>query len=294
MSTETASALDDFAAGFSEGMEDSTSSQSFDAAPESKPESQESTDAPEVAETSVDEPTPEPEAEPEPEKPAAGISDLMNLLDQRLPKPAEKVEQAEPEPAAAKVEPLFTPEQEARLEELRSNWSEVNELLELQSKAQSDVIAKQVAEQVAAIKREMEAKIRPVEQVAAQTAQDKYNDIVKSVHPEVFDPKVGQQLGKDLVGWIESQPGYLKQAYIAAYNSTDPQDAIDLLARFKKESGKYTASKAPAPVDEVKQQRLKKMQQPASRPSSASEAADPSDFDGGFKEMAQALDQRRS
>jgi len=262
-------------------------------------------------EPKVEEPPAEPVAatKPEPVTPAVDTAQILELLDKRLPKepqalqpapvPAPVVEtKKEPEPE----KPVLSAEETARLDELQKDWKDVTELMQLQSRVTADAIAKEVAKQVAAQVTALESKfsaleqnMKPVQESVQLSAEERYDAAVKAVHPEIYDPKQSQSFGDELVSWVKSQPAYLRDAYSQAISSTNPQDAIDLINRFKAETGKATPvaeeTPPPAPTADAgdKAKKLKLMAQPTSRPTKGAESDDPLDFEGGFKEMAREI-----
>lgn len=230
--------------------------------------------------------------------------DIYDMLDKRLPKeqpleqpkPAEKPEaKKEPEPE----KPALTEEEVARLKELNGEWKDVSEMVALQLKSVSDTISKEVAKQVSAIKQEFEQRLQPVQQSVEMTALDRYDAAVKEVHPEVYDKEMSKAFGDELVEWVQKQPAYLRNAYAEAFGSPDPQDAIDLITRFKNETGKVAEESKGEPEEPAapaetaskadKDNRLKLMKKPTSRQTKGAESDDPLDFEGGFKEMVREM-----
>lgn len=307
--------LAELTAGFNEGLENSSrpeedpldfSKPDSDATPE--PDKSDETTAKDGGDTPAAEETPAKEdtpAEPpvteapkaEPPKAAVVPQDeadkLYKLLDQRLP--------AQPEPKAKEPEPekpVLSEEEATRLKELTNDYKDVTELFQLQSKQMAAVISKEVARQVAQIKSEFEQQLQPVQSSVQRTAAQQYDDVVKSAHPEVYDAEKSKEFGDALVDWVKNQPAYLRDAYVQAFQSPDAQDAVDLITRFKNETGRAAEAQAEAPAstpvasksqDTERDKKLRQMVQPDSRQTKVSDSKDPLDFEGGFNEMVREM-----
>lgn len=298
--------LADFAAGFDEGTAPVASNDAdpldFDDKPapvaekEEAPEEAPKAEAPKKEEPVAKDVVPQDEA-----------AKIYDMLDRRLPKEQPLVEDKKPtpkeEPKAEPEKPALTADETARLKELSSEWKDVSEMFALQAKQMSDAVSKEVARQVAEIKREFSATLQPIQQDVQMSAADRYDTAVKAQHPEVYDKTQSEAFGNELVDWVKSQPTYLREAYAQAFNSPDPQDAIDLITRFKKDTGKEssgTTSEQPvetpavpaktAPKDDSRDKKLRQMAQPMSRQTKGAEGDDPLDFEGGFKEMVRQME----
>lgn len=259
---------------------------------------------------SEDETPPLAAEKPEPVKEAAKppiskdrADEIYDLLEKRLPKEQPLEQPKTPEPAAKKEpepeKPALTDEEVARLKELNTEWKDVSEMVALQLKSVADTISKEVARQVAEIKRDVEQRIQPVQQSVELSAAERYDSAVREVHPEVYDPKMSKAFGDELVDWVQKQPTYLRNAYAQAFDSADPQDAIDLISRFKTETGKVVeestgepaapAAPAETSAEADKNKRLQLLKKPTSRQTKGAESDDPLDFEGGFKEMVREM-----
>jgi len=304
--TDNKNPAENFNEGFLEGISDSdvTDVDPLDFAdkPESAPvvkavveDEQEDVDA----EGEEDAPAPVAEKEEKPKPVKDHTAEIVEMLDKRLPKesplqpaPAAVEQKKEPEP----VKPALTDEETNRLKELSGEWKDVNEMVALQMKTVADTVAKEVARQVADIKKDFESRLQPVQQSVELSAAERYDRAVKEFHPEVYDKTQSKAFGDELVQWVNKQPNYLQQAYLQAFDSQDPQDAIDLITRFKSETGKdkqehgesqteTSESSTEKVSDEDKSKRLRLMKKPTSRQTKGAESDDPLDFEGGFKEM---------
>jgi hypothetical protein len=302
-----------FNEGFLEGIDDTVDPLDFADKPETPPKKEvvaEADEPVEQDETEGEEETPPVVAEkeePAKEEPKAPLTkdradEIYDLLEKRLPKEQPLEQPKAPEPAAKKEpepeKPALTEEEVARLKELNTEWKDVSEMVALQLKSVADTISKEVAKQVAEIKRDVEQRIQPVQQSVELSAAERYDSAVREVHPEVYDPAASKAFGDELVEWVQKQPKYLQTAYTQAFESPDPQDAIDLITRFKNETGKVKEPEgepepAAAPVETTaeadKNKRLQLLKKPTSRQTKGADGDDPLDFEGGFKEMVREM-----
>ena len=306
---EVPTPIEDFNAGFTEGMADTVLPDvdplDFDdkPVPETVDEVEEVEGDPgegtkgEV--TEKEEPT--SVVVPEPAKDYA--AEVAAMLDKRLPKeqpleqpkaPVKAEKEPEPEKAA------LTDEETTRLKELSGEWGDVSEMLALQLKTVSKSISQEVAKQIADARKEFADQLQPVQRSVETSAAQRYDAAVQEKHPEVYDKVHSKVFGDELVAWVNGQPDYLRDAYAQAFSSENPEDAIDLITRFKAETGKVVESTeeasletadSPADTDtkSSKSKRLKLMAAPTSRQTKVTDGDDPSDFEGGFNEIARQL-----
>jgi len=167
------------------------------------------------------------------------------------------------EPAApAKAEAEAPNEREEKLAALRKDWPEVDELLQAElARVRAEVTA-QLQAQMQDFRSTVQKDMEPVLTSAHTAAQDRLMAEVRAAHAD-FDTVL-----EPLVRWVDKQPPYLKPAYLAAMQSSNAGDAIDLIARFKRETGRDEASTAQPtqPVNQPQNDRkLRLLKQPGSR-----------------------------
>jgi hypothetical protein len=300
--TETSAVpAEDFNAGFLAGLETT------------EPDPLDFADKPVVAK---DEPAVEPVVEtpapvvavetPAPVTPTpVDTAQIIDMLDKRLPP---KVEPAALQPAAPVVaeapkapepaKPVLSDAETERLEELAKGWPDVQEMLQLNSRVVADTVAREVAKAVAGVQAEFNAfkqSMKPVQDSVQLSAEERFDSTVKAAHPEMYDPKGSDAFADELVDWVKKQPAWMREAAANALQSANPQDSIDLITQFKKDTGKVTEvtekqTPPPAVTDKTnKEKRLEQMTKPTSRQTKGAESDDPLDYEGGFKEMAREI-----
>lgn len=136
--------------------------------------------------------------------------------------------------------------------------------------------------------------LAPVAQRSAVDAAEKHATAIRAAHKD-FDAVI-----VNVPAWIKKQPSYLQVAYQKAYDEGSTQDVIDLVARFKAETGNGTAKTAAqiAAEEAAKKEADDKAAKLAadaasgmpvgtrrSAPSTKG-APDPTDYDGAFAEAA--------
>jgi hypothetical protein len=267
--------------------------------PPAAPETPEAPEAPEAPETPLAPAADDAPAEPEvtPEEPAAPVEevaaapaapaepeeDVMQVYE-RL----QKIMYGEPPAPAAETpaEEAPNPEraaEEERLAAIRKDWPEVDQLLQATVDRTRAELEARFNDNLSRLRQEIE----PVVQTTRSISQEQYNLTIRAAHPDT------QEIIAPLVRWIDKQPDYLKTAYVRAYNSPNPADAIDLINRYKADAG---ITKQPTPDPEAqrkaveKKQNLQLLKQPGSRRTGVVSSADPADFEGAFAEAAERFD----
>jgi len=161
----------------------------------------------------------------ESEKAAREAAEAKAAADEKARQDAEA---AAPKPFA------LTPEQQKVLDDAKKEFPEVSAALEIQLQKIAHDSAETLKATVAQIKRDVEQGITPVIQTTAQLAHVEHRKAILGAHKD-FDavaPKVKE--------WVATQPAYLKAAFEATIADGSTEDVIDLVGRFKKETG-YTA-----------------------------------------------------
>lgn len=139
---------------------------------------------------------------------------------------------AAPKQAAPAPQPAATDEDDEQL------LQELDEQLPTVAKA----VRKLIAKERQAIEQEVMGRIAPIERTAQESARERHFNTIRSAHQD-FDVVV---TSPDLAAWVDEQPPYLAASYRAVMERGTAEDVVDLLARFKKESG-YAPATAPQP-----------------------------------------------
>jgi hypothetical protein len=225
----------------------------------------------------------EPEASAEEAEPNPLDKQLEKLeaLTRKLEKGGEGDQEQESE--QAQEQPIYSEEEQRVLEEFQAEWPEVSQGIELMFRKQKQQLMQEVRQQ-------FEPLVVPAYEMAQQMQGDQhYNQLVEA-HPD-YDT-----IHADVIGWIEKQPEYLKNAFTHVAQEGSTQDVIDMISRFKAETGVST--------DQGQSQTPRTRQAPRARkrqPDEAKQAAqslgvvnsqrsstpgveDPNDFDSAWNE----------
>lgn len=144
----------------------------------------------------------------------------------------------DPSAAPKPVVPAAAPQPES--DEDDQLLAELDEQLPTVAKA----VRKLIAKERQAIEQQVLGRIAPIEQTAQDAARERHFNTIRAAHQD-FDEVV---TSPDLAAWVDEQPAYLAASYRAVMERGTAQDVVDLLSRFKKESG-Y----APAPATQSAQ-----------------------------------------
>ena len=198
-------------------------------------------------------------------------------------------------PAVAVAEtPIYSVQEEAVLSKYREDWKDVHE-------GEALIRRKEYRELVNYIFAQVRDQLEPLQEaMSVTTSRTQYSDILGLVedYDRVRDPAIA---------WVNTQPPYLKKAYLEVVQNGSPQDVADLITRFKKETN-YTApaaaaaaaaapaaaatpaapvaQAAAAPPDVKKAAAASALRVVNGGRSEQTQGPDPSDFDGAFGEFS--------
>ncbi len=227
-----------------------------------------------------EEPAAEPEKGEEPAKESDAAADLLNKLDALLESRKQEQAPAAPEPKEppAQEQPVYTPEEQAFLEEYENEWGDVSKAESLKRRVEYEKLVQYVFNEVAAV-------LRPMTQDLQALSQERQKAQYRQVVPE-YDT-----LQADLAAWTEKQPAYLRAAYQHVIQTGTPEDVADLVERYKRETAASTVVESPKQKATELPPSAKKAAQalaPVSSKRSSVVAAetDKNDFDGAFEKFA--------
>lgn len=101
--------------------------------------------------------------------------------------------------------------------------------------------------------------LQPVVRSVQQNEATKHYDAIVAAHPDY------PQMYDGIVSWIDKQPEYMKNAYLHVAKNGSSADVIDLVSRFKQETGTPKVTPAAAKAASV--------QAPVDLPADAKQAA---------------------
>ena len=204
------------------------------------------------------------------------VLDRLRQIDERLTPPADN----QPEAAKPAEPPLYTPEEETQLAAFKSEWPEVAAGVEL-------LLRQARAETLKAVTSTLDPVLQPVVQTVRQTEAERHYAAIVAAHPDY------PQLYENIVGWIDKQPAYVKNAYLQVAQNGSSADVVDLITRFKQgskpaEPAKVAATapttKPPADLPADAKQAASSLAVVASQRSVAPKAIDKDDFDSAWAE----------
>ncbi len=178
----------------------------------------------------------------------------------------------------AQEQPVYTPEEQAFLEEYETEWGDVSKAESLKRRVEYEKLVQYVFNEVAAV-------LRPMTQDLQALSQERQKAQYRQVVPE-YDT-----LQTDLMAWAKSQPTYLRAAYQHVIQNGTPEDVADLVERYKRETAASTVVESPKQKATELPPSAKKAAQalaPVSSKRSSVVAAetDKNDFDGAFEKFA--------
>lgn len=225
------------------------------------------------------------EGEPEPSTEDAGAEEgqsddalkaQIDRLEQLL---GQKDEQDQPEePQAEQPQSIYSEEEQAKVDEFKAEWPDVAEGIELLMKGYRQRIMQEMSQQI-------EPMVTPAVQFAQQSQAQQHVQQLEAAHPDyatIYD---------DIVGWVDEQPEYLKNAYTQVAQNGSTQEVIDLISRFKAETGRdQTKPEKSQPKAEKRDRTLPDEAKKAaaslgvvnSQRSAQAKAEDPNDFEGAW------------
>lgn len=231
---------------------------------------------------------PEPGAEGS--KVPASDDDLLNRFAQIIaertqaaPKqqeqPTQQTQQRQPQ--AEQQAPLFTQEEQAVVEEYLKDYGEVERGAALLRRAEYQQLTSYIFNEIG-------RSLRPFIQ-NAQAMMESYHLQQLSSSIEDYD-----DIRDKVVEWAGKQPAYLQAAYKHVIEQGTQDEIVDLVNRFRAETGTQATPKAPAPAPK-KQAELPATAKKAAaslapvstkRSNASGSSVDPADFDSAFATFA--------
>lgn len=191
-----------------------------------------------------------------------------------------KAVETKPEPAPAPVS-LYSDDETARMKKYEEEWPDIAKGEELKRRQEYNHLVEHIF-------KEVRNYLAPVmETVDRHSTDSTYAQLTARVSD--YDEVV-----QKIPAWIESQPTFLKEAYSRVANEGSVADVVDMINRYKKETGAQTAAPAAAPAAPA--QKAMPTIAPAAKKAAASlkvvqssqssmpQGSDPMDFDAAFAE----------
>lgn len=205
----------------------------------------------------------------------------------RLAAAVKKVD-TEEKPAAETPQetPLFTQEEQGKIDHFRKEWPEVAEAFDLQARALAQSVLKYAFEQIGGVVNPMR------EMVDILATRTHYGDLKEKVGDYSDDER------KEIIDWVGQQPTYLQKPMLSVIEEGTAEEVADLVGRYREATGKKPAGAQagePGPSggdvelsDEAKQAAA--AMAPVKTQRSAVQAPDDkSDFNGAFAKFADEL-----
>lgn len=141
-----------------------------------------------------------------------------------------------------------TENQDAVLEEYEGDYPEIAEEMK-------PFIQKMIDEGVAAVTRQFEERVAPIQEMSQKTAEQKRYDDIVTAHPDAVE--IYQS--KELRNWIDKQPSFVKATYDSVLQASTAEQMNELLSAYKEATGivkddkSSIQSKAKDIIDKTKQ-----------------------------------------
>ena len=212
---------------------------------------------------------------------------LADLEKARKP-PEPPAKPAEPTPAeivadAAALLDSLTVEQKEALKEYEQDFDVVSKMEGIKREAELKKLRKEIDDKLAAIDTRVSAWLEPVLKKAAESDEEAHFDAIRETHGD-YEKYVEDG---SIVKWIESKPKYLQLALKQTYEKGSAEDAIDLIADFKRENN-IEPPPPPENVIPISKKKTEKRQALAAvdtrRGAISTQSAIKDDFEGAFDE----------
>ena len=217
------------------------------------------------------------------EPPAATDDDellerLSRLLSERGDKKPEP--KTEPKTEAAPEPEIYTAEEQDVIDAYRKDWPDIAKAEQLVRRAEYRNIVSYVFEQIG-------AELRPLmETVGAVAERTHLGDLTERV------PDYGDVRDK-VVAWVDTQPGYLQEAYTRVIKEGTVEEVTDLIDRYRQANPAARAPAQPAKKEPELPPTTRKAAQSlapvSSKRSVVPSGEDLSDFESAFDKSAEKL-----
>lgn len=174
----------------------------------------------------------------------------------------------------------LTDDEKALLKEYEEEFDTVSKAESLRRKALETRLRTEIGAEMEGKFELFRAALNEVAKAVQETVDSNHFGKIKSVHKDFESLR---DSGK-IKTWIESQPKYLQPSLKAAYSEGEADDVIDLITRFKQETG--LDKKQPPPTNLTQKNRLQNITVVSDRraPVSPETPGKAQDFSGAFNE----------
>ena len=222
------------------------------------------------------------EPAPKAEEPADTDDILKRLAKAVKETPTEEKKEA----PAAEEKPLFTTDEEAKIEAFKKEWPDVAEAMDLQARAVAHSVLKYAFSSIA------EQFIPLRDAVEALATRAHYGDLKGAVGEYTDEER------EKIIGWVKEHPAYLQSAMLSVIEEGTAEEVADLVNRYREATGSKPAGaqddKVEAPGGDTELSGEAKQAAAALAPVSSKRSAvqapdDLSDYDGAFAKFADSL-----
>jgi hypothetical protein len=140
-------------------------------------------------------------------------------------------------PAAQEPAPLFSDEENAKIEHFRKEWPEVAEAFDLQARALAQSVLKYAFEQIGGVVNPMR------ETLDVLATRTHYGDLKEKVG------EYSEAERQEIIDWVGTQPKYLQAPMLSVIEEGTAEEVGDLVGRYRQATGKQPAG-APAATAE--------------------------------------------
>jgi hypothetical protein len=240
-------------------------------------------DPPVETPVATDPPAADPPVAVESPAPAPTADDILNRLDKIVSKTAapEPAPAPAPAPAAEETPPLYSDEEQQFLQGYEKDWSDVTRGEALRRRAENAALVQFIFGEIGKV-------LTPLRETTETLAnRTHYTDIEQKIGS--YDDSLRDQMES----WITTQPGYLQNAYREVIDRGTSDQVVDLVARFRKETG--TAPQPAATVtggnelSDTTKKAVASLAPVETKRSVVEHKDDPNDFEGAFSRFAEAL-----
>ena len=201
---------------------------------------------------------------------------LSQMLNERGDKKAEEPPKAEPEPEPE----IYTAEEQEILDAYRKDWPDIAKAEQLVRRAEYRNIVAYVFDQIG-------AELRPLmETVGAVAERTHLGELTERV------PDYGDVRDK-VVAWVDTQPGYLQEAYTRVIKEGTVEEVADLINRYREANPPAKAAAQPPKKEpelpSTTRKAAKSLAPVSSKRSVVPTGGDPDDFESAFEKFAEKM-----
>jgi hypothetical protein len=216
---------------------------------------------------------------------AEDFAKLNEKLDKALTKEPQGRKEEVTEPQAP-IAYEYSEDEKKVLAEYEKEWDEHAKVLSIREKKLVHDLEQKFVQALDVVLAELNKGLAPVLENTVSLSRERHFSAIRDAHRDY------EELKEPISKWIDQHPAYLRDAMRKVYDEGDTKGTIDLIERYKKETGKQTTShmqtqnKGPQVVKDIVSEAKVAATAPvqARRTVVQTSGVDPNDYDAAWKE----------